>query len=484
MNKEKTINGKAIKKVIYVNKMKGIKKKAIIIVLAGFLAAIAYFLRYAYNEYAVSRAYIILTYPEIAYSIHPDNSRFTYHEFLDDERIEEALEIMHNEGKYLHFTADDLKDHLYLYSQLDGSAIDNVSSQRSEGNDFSFVANEYKITFIQPHDTNNKDFSKRIYDADYSGDFLAALAEVNRMHIADDMGGINGFKTLTAPFDTSGYDYNELLLVYKQKIKTIISYLKYIQSKESDFLSEETNTSIKELEGYYDFLITNTIDSISNYVESSVVSKDEEQAINKLRVNIENNTLKLNRYADRSNINKYAMENYDHTFTENLIVVIESDNYGLYQARPKTAFDTVAAQKYESDENYADYDARLLQLNNELTGFALNNATPAEKSRMLAKSDALIGDFERKYRELSDFAVEIVEEYYKEVNKKYLDYYITGNGLISKELFIKEGVVFALGMTIMFVVMVLFKTLNDARKLRKRKRMIRKIKNSSESEDN
>ena len=121
-------------------------------IIFGIIAALGYFVRYAYIRFSASGAEVVLTYPEIAQSRYPDGKRFTYYDFISDENVGKALEIMQDNGKYTNFTVDDLKDCFYLYSQLEDSAGATVSSARSEGNDFSYVANEYKITFVQPHD--------------------------------------------------------------------------------------------------------------------------------------------------------------------------------------------------------------------------------------------------------------------------------------------------------------------------------------------
>ena len=126
------------------------------------MLSFAYFCKYAYVEYAVSRAHIILNYPEIAESKYPDGSRFTYYDLICDENLEDALEIMRNKGKYENFTVDDIRDNFYIYSYLNSSAGASVTTARSEGNDFSYVANEYRVTFIQPHDYKNKNTKELI----------------------------------------------------------------------------------------------------------------------------------------------------------------------------------------------------------------------------------------------------------------------------------------------------------------------------------
>ena len=161
VNVKSNIN--VLKRAFYKGRAKNFKKLISLMLILGIIASAAYFCKYAYVEYAVSRAHIILNYPEIAESKYPDGSRFTYYDFTCDENLQEALKIMQDKGKYVNFTVDDIRDKFYIYSYLDGSAGASVSSARSEGNDFSYVANEYKITFVQPHDYKNKNIIYKVF---------------------------------------------------------------------------------------------------------------------------------------------------------------------------------------------------------------------------------------------------------------------------------------------------------------------------------
>ena len=454
--------------------------------VVGIVASLGYFARYAYIRYAVSGAEIVLTYPEIAQSRYPDGKRFTYYDLISDKNLEKALEIMQKDGKYKNFTVDDIRNSFYLYSYLENSAGASVSSARSEGNDFSYVANEYKITYVQPRDykglaEDEINLAEFLF-GDYSADFLEVLVEVNRMRFADESGGITGFTELTAIPLADNYDYSEKLAVYRTKINAIISYFKYLGRENPNFVSAETNMTIKDIEGKYLFLISNSLNGISNFIESSGISKDVEMATNKLKVSIENNTLKYKKYLDRAEVNGYAMTNYDQTFTENLINVIQNKEYGLYQARPKTAFDTVVVQKHDAEENVAEYGAKISRLNKELTVFNTIEQTPQEKTRLIEKCEGLMSAFEEEYKQLSDDAAVFVAEYYNSVNENYISAKVSHKGIINKSLIINMGVVFAFGASIAFVAFAVLSSLADSRKLNRKHKLIKSIKNKAKKE--
>lgn len=464
------------KRIFYRGKATKFKRLMVLLLISGALASLAYFCKYVYQEYAVSRVHIILSYPEIAESRYPDGSRFTYYDFVCDENLEAALQIMQEKGKYKNFKVDDIRDNFYIYSYLDGSADVSVTSARSEGNDFSYVANEYRITFIQPHDYKNDDFFARFFGEDLSGEFLETLVEVNRKKIAETLGGIDGFKLLSAPVKVGDYDYSEEVRVYKTKINNIIAYLKYLDKQQPDFISETTNLTLNDLKGMYAFLISNSLDGINNFVESSGISKDLKQTTNKINVNIENNRLAFNKETSKVKINSYAMQNYDQTFTENLINVIQNEEYGLYQARPKTAFDTVSRQKHESGESVSDYETKINTFENELNIYENVITTPEEHARLTKKCDTLVADFKKEYISLTEKSNAVIEEYFNSTNENYITSKVTPKALINKKALIKAAIVFALGVGLAFVIGVITISISEKREIKKKKEQIAKIK--------
>lgn len=476
--KKTTIN-KSLKKLSYIGKTTKFKKIISFMVIVGILFSILYFFKFSYNEYAASRATVILTFPQIAQSEYPDGSRFTYYDLISNQNLEAALDVMKAEGKYENFTVDDLRDKFYIYSYLDGSAQKSVSKARSEGNDFSYVANEYKITFIQPHDYKQKNVIERFFGPDYSSDFLNALIDVNRDRIAQKLGGINSFQTLTEINDKEDYDYSEELSVYRTKINTIRAYLKYLNNQDSGLSYGDAALTLSDIEGQYAFLVTYSLDGISDFIESSGLSKDVWLAANKLNVNIENNALKYNKYLDRSQINQYAMTNYDQTFTENLINVVQNKEYGLYQARPKTAFDTVVVQKHDADENIAHYGSKIKKYNDELYIYNTIVQEPEEHDRLVAKCNELIAQFKKDYEDLSKTAAQVVTAYYNDRNEKFIDAKVTSRKLISKSLIMNMGIVFCISAIFAFIVAIAIISIADSSKLNRKRKQMKEIKKAN-----
>ncbi len=468
---------KGVKKAFYRGRAKKFKRLVIYMLIGGILASVAYACRYTYIEYAVSKAHVVLSYPEIAQSKYPDGSRFVYYDFISDDRLAEALASMQAKGKYANFTVEDLRDQFYVYSKLEGSASSHVSSARMEGNDFSYVANEYQITFVQPHDYKTTNLVRMLFAPDESREFLEALVAANRKYISEEKGGISGFLRVTDLGETDGYDYGEKIQVYKTKKRAVTAYLSALEKKAPKFVSEEKGVSLKDLRGRYDLLITNKLDSIENFVDSSGLSKNPESAVNKIRVNIENTLLKYNKFVDQAAITAYAMTNYDHTFTENLINVVRDKEQGLYQARPKTAFDTVVNQMDSAKESVSEYSEILRSLEEDLVRYG--GAAPAaggERERLLEKCETLFAELDAEYTALTSLSAEVVRECLVGTNGEFLRAEVRENSLIGTRFVMKAGIVFLLGAAMMFVLCTFLSIWADAKKVQRKKQLLAQIK--------
>ncbi len=472
---------KKLKKLFYRGKIKGFKTMVALMLVGGILLATIFSVLHIYQQYAIARANISLLYPEIASAKYPDESRFTYYDLISDDKIAMALEIMQQKGMYEYYTAEDINKNIYVYNYLDNSAKDEVSYQRLEGNDYSYVANEYRLTFIQPHDYKNKNILKKVFSPDYSETFLKTLIEVNKREFTDVYGGYAGFELLADINNTDEYDYSELVSVYRTKVNSITDYLNELEEASPGFVSETTGMGIKDIVGEYELLLTNKLDSIDSFIDTSGISRNREVASNKLKVNIENNELKFAKFRDIVDINKYAQDSYDHTFTENLIVVTIHEQNGLYQARPKTAFDTVVGNKHEATKNVEEYEAKINVLRDELDGFNTNNASGSEYNRLCEKCETLLKELESEYTAVSEVARTVVKEYGNSINKAYVKFNISDKNLFPSSFFVNTGIAFAIGVAIVFILCVAVSVIVDSMKMRKKNKMLRNIHQNERS---
>ena len=470
-----------LKKVFYKNKISGFKRVVSLMLVGGIIATCLYSLVYVYDSYAVANMDVSLLYPEISESRYPDNSRFTYYDLISEEKVAEALKLMQDKGFYQHYSADEIAENLHIYPFLDQSAVDAVSYQRSEGNDYSYVANEYRITFVQPHDYGNPNIFAKIFSPDYSETFLETLIDVNKKELTEKYGGFNGFTILSDNGDTSKYDYSELVNVYQSRINSAVNYLNELENASPGFVSKSNGMSVKDVVGEYQLMYNTTLDSISSYVDTAALSKDVQVASNKTKVNIENNNLQYLQYKDESDINNNAQKKYDHTFTENLIVVTINQQSDLYQARPKTAFDDVVTNGLEANNMVKEYGKNLRVLNEELEKLATAETGSEEYQRLSQKCATLIEGFEAEYNRVTELAKVVVQEYNESTNKAFVKSIQVGKELFSTNFVMNAGIVFALGAAILFVLYVAIGVMRDRSKMKGKAKQLRYIRENERS---
>ena len=461
-------------------KDKGTLKPRCIIILMliwGLIFAGAYTCKYFWRNYAVSRASVLLLYPEIANGQYPDGTRFTYYDLVSDEKINKALDIMRQKDKYKDYKLKDILANLKVYSKLEESIKDRVEYQNKSGNKYSYVANEYKILFAQPHDKYSKNVLKRIFTPNYSTEFMQELMEVNQTEFAETYGGIGGFRKMIALDDESDYDYLERVEMYDTKINSAIDYLNYVNKRAGGFRSEKYNRSIADSIGELKLLSKNQLNSISSFILSSGVTKDYDVTINKLNTNLEVNTVKYQKANDLAGINEYAQNAYDHTFTENLIVVAMSDSDGLYQARPKTAFDKVVDSKNKARQKAAEYGAKINSTNRNIGGFTAAQEQTEEYSRLCTKCEELLKDFEGQYSGIVADAEKVLDEYFQTKNSGFFDYRVEKRNPFSAKYFMKLLVSFITGMIAVLITVIIERYIKRRIASRKRRKEIMRLWN-------
>ncbi len=466
---------RGFKKIFY--EARGIKAKTLVsLMLAGGIAlSAAYTGKLLYCEYASSRAEVDLYYNEIAKAQYPDKSRFTYYDFVDADKIAEALEIIQQRGIYENFTPEELQKKFYIYSKLDSSVREMVDYARSEGQNYSYVANEYAISFFQPHDYKDKNIFNRFFGKDYSKEFLEILMEVNYRHFVNDLGGAGGFRRLTETGDLSKYDFEEKASMYDMRINSVIDTLNALDKTSDNFVSPTQNRSLKDIVGEYRILSAD-LDTIVNFITSSGITKDLEVTKTKRNTNIEPTLLSYNKSNDLYNINLFAQNAYDHTFTENLIVVALDESDGLYQARPKTAFDTVVEQKHDAMEDAANYMSKLNELNTASAKYTATTLSEEDYARLSEKCIELQTAFDEAYTALSEKAARVVEEFYSSSNNGFMHYKVEKRSLFGMSFLSRFVIMFILGAVCAFIACVCVNSCREYEKARKRRKIVEELR--------
>lgn len=423
-NNNRGFLGKFLKKTVYRAQTGSMRVVIAMALVIGILASLGQGVWTVVNNYASSYAQISVVYPEIADGKYPDGSRFSAYNLISEERIQSVLDAMQAEGKYTEYTAQELSEQFELYTYTQGSVAEDVSSLRSEGNNYSYFANEYRLTFTQPGGGE-----------DYSAEFLTALMEVDQANIQTTYGGKESFTELMDVGDISGWDYGEQVNTYRTRIGVALQYLKSVNGKAGGFVSENTGKDLMELISRYEVLYSERMNQIQNFIEVSGLTKDKTGLLNTLNNRLEETRISNYKFSDETEINGFAMENYDQTFTENLIVVSTSNQVGLYQARPKTVFDAVVDSYNAAVENTVATQVQIDDLNRQIDLYeGVAGVSSADVDRLVEKCEQMIAAVEQEYSELNQISADTLEDYLTDINEEYISYKVKKTDVFSMEL--------------------------------------------------
>ena len=470
---------KLFKKTDYRVYTKGFGKIIKLMLIGGIIVAAVYGIRYQYAEYAVSKAYISLVYPQIASGEYPDGSRFTPYDLVGRERVEEALQIMQEQGKYENFTVEELCGRLYVSSDSEAPVKSGGAAEPTQGGDDSRAADKYQITFVQPHDYKNGNILRKFISKNYSDEFLNELMNINKKYIQEYSGGSGSFSAMADMSGIDSYDYAEKLAVYKTKLSSIMSYLTNLDDTSAGFVSGTTEKKFQDLIDRFRELYSQQLEPMTSLVESAGLTSDLEMMTNQLNMSIESNQWKLNELNDQVNINEYAKNTYDRTFTEKLIAALKDRETGLDQVRPETTFDHIVEQYDKAGSKAAEYQIKLNQLYAQRDYYGAVMTQTPEYAQLSETCSTLQKQFETDYLALCKEAESMVSEYDSASEEGYLTVRVTKKEKLPPKFLMWLGGSFLMGMALVFIVYVCISSLKHAYRIKKKNELLRQLRSGS-----
>ncbi len=384
----------------------------------------------AHYSYALQISFI---YPKAEKGQYPDGARFLMYDFLDQDCVAEALSSMQDRGYYKDITVNDLRKNLQVQDYLSKPVQDKISTARSTGEDYTYYSNEYILSFQQP---NLFSFASPttlfgLFRKDRSEEFVDELFRANIKSFLQNHTENNIFNQLADNLTTDGYDYQEIGDTYQTKIELCLNYLQSKKNMDDTFIAYQTGMSFNDLMLAYQSLRDIELARLQTYTRSSRITNQLTQLTNRYVVGIEKTELARQKKADEAKIAETAMLEYDHTFTENIAIVSVNEENGLYQARPKTAYDTVTQQALNAGVTAANHTNEIKEKQRLLTEYQNAMRNTDEVSRMSTIANQMVEALKTKYEQLKQQTTLTVNEYYSYQSNNYMRTQEFQNGLFS-----------------------------------------------------
>lgn len=408
------------------------------ITIAAVICMLLFYIYGFLNTFYSSSMVVSFIYPSSEKGQYPDSTRLNIYDFLSDEVLENAVDL-YNEEKGTQLESSDIKKHIVVDEYVSPMLQEKVQSARSSGEDYFYFANEFTITCGMMSKADAFDFvhlfglipnidsklmAEKLYES-YSDFFMNSHTEMNII------------PRLATEIDYSNYDYLETASVFENKINMYIDYLEAKNSENGSFVSKTTGMTFNDLIVELKNLKNLKVENLKGFISASKIAKDTEAYINMLRAENENLELQYQKTLGEAEISRAAMNAYDHTFEENIVITGMNDEIGLYQARPKTAYDAITKRALKYGVQATSLLKDIEENNRLIQMYSTAQITPEETQRLHGVIDSMIKEIELSCGTLTDNANKTVEDFLNEKSSDYLRRSVNSKSYISLSIIIR-----------------------------------------------
>ena len=370
------------------------------------------------NTYQIRVSFV---YPGSENGRYPDGHRLLRDDLIDSDRVAEALEAMRGKGWYEDITATQIQNNLSVREYLSNPVQERVQSLRAQGEEYTYYNNEFIITFTQPTSLHLKDPSDffGLFRQDRSKEFVeelvrAVLSNFSKEHTEGDI-----FAEFANYMQVGDADYGKIVSAYNDKVDLCVNYLTKKNAADNTFVSDTTGLSFDDLIIAYQSLKDVQISRLLKYTSSEKVTRSLDELVNQMNVEIEDQNLVEKKKTDESAIAKNAMMEYDHTFSENIIIVSVNEENGLYQARPKTAYDTVTQRSLDAGVAASQAKNAAAEKTRLIAQYTAEMNTP-DAAAKVAEAEALVDSIYAEYDRLCELSSKTIADYQRETYNNYI----------------------------------------------------------------
>lgn len=427
-------------------------RKKWVLLIGGLIVCVAYLV---IGSFVFSnQVHVSLVYPGAENGLYPDGQRILRNDLIETDRINEALAEMQQKGWYTDYTAETVRSQLTIKEYLSNPVQEKVDKLLTEGMEYTYYNNEFIITFTQPlklHLTDPSDLFG-LLRRDCTKEFLEALLRADTKELISQHSEEGIFIDFANYMEVNNEDYRGFINAYTDKALLCENYLVKKKNEDATFVSESTNLSFDDLITAYESLTNVQIERLNKFTFSEKVCRSLTETVNLYKVEIENCNLTKLKAQDEYTISHSAMLEYDHTFSENIIIVAVNEDDGLYQARPKTAYDSMtqralnAGVRASNSENTAtDYQRLIDDYIMSMTG------SPSEVQRKLNAAEEMKEAIIAEYDRLVQLTSDTISDFLLKKNQGYMESTMVEKTLSLGKV-IKIGMAFCFGILIAWLV--------------------------------
>lgn len=373
-----------------------------------------------YNQYFTEQQILSFVYSNAEKGRYPDGSRFEIYDLLSDEMLALTLEKLNQDGKFQNRTVGELRACFSIQAHLSAPVQAKVQAARKNGENYSYIPTEYVVTA-----STGKNFGffnlRNLFAANTAKELLNALTETYYQYFLDKHTENNVLEKVSQDSDYSQYDYPEIADSIESNINLYLQYLQSKKAEDATFRSSATGKSFQDLISSFENLLSIRANTYKSYVYASKISKDKEALISVYEAQVEDLQLKANKKAAEAEIAGKAMEEYDHTFEESIVITgVDKKNDEVYQVKPKTGYDFVTKQSLDAGVDASAFQEEINDKRRRIEEYRKVSLSPDEAARIAAVSDSMVAEITKEQASLQQITQQTVADYLKRKNSDYV----------------------------------------------------------------
>lgn len=372
-----------------------------------------------YNRYFTEQQVWSFVYSDAEKGRYPDGSKFEIYDLLSDRVLTMTLEKLNQEGKFLNRTVEDLRKCFSIRAHFSAPVQAKIQEARRKGQNYSYVPTEYVITAST---AKNLPFLnlRHLFSENTTKELLNALKDTYYQYFLAEHTENNVLEKISAEPDYSQYDYPEIADSIENRLNLYLQYLQSKKAEDATFRSSVTGKSFHDLISSFENLLSIRANTYKSYVYASKISKDKETLIGVYEAQIEELQRKVNKKAAEAEIAGKAMEEYDHTFEESIVITGVDKNDEVYQVKPKTGYDFVTKQSLDAGVESSAFQEEIKDKRRRIEAYKKASLSPEETARISAVSDSMIEEITKEQMSLQQLAQQTVADYLTTKNSDYI----------------------------------------------------------------
>ncbi|MBO4897878.1 MAG: hypothetical protein J5590_06245 [Clostridia bacterium] len=403
----------------YINRL--MKKRYILTVI--IITLVFGLLGEMYNVLIVNRLKcmtIEFNYPGAERGLNPDGSMFEISDIKAPEVLEKAKANLKNNDIDTEF----LRSRVTVLTKVTGQAMDKIVSDVHNEKNSIYMPTTFYVYYSQ----KNK-FSKNESEV-----FMENLAKAYTEYFTEkysEKNDVLDFKS--GSYDFSGRDYLEIYTILKNKVDSMLSYVKSQQNENRAFYTEDKvnlGMAAKQIENFRD----TSLENFYAFIVQNAISKNNYETVKRTDYLVFDNFLEYRKLSDASNISRDALGQYESAITAVAYIPSVDNKRNYYMSRTKTGLDTLTRQSY-SDGIEAAKTLKDIEYYQSL--FAKYSAAGQSSADVNAMADSMIDELSAELEDLSKSVIKIDDEYLQHKSMNYFRIRLPENNRLNVTLIIK-----------------------------------------------